>query len=64
MKRNPIFRSNYSLNFLDTTAIRGVPDIKSGPVLGQISEKCPVGYPAGLLTESGRTNIQANKRVS
>ena len=33
---------------------RGVPDNKSGPVSGRISGKCPVRYPAGLFTMSGR----------
>ena len=39
---------------------RGVLDIKSSQVSGRISEKCPIRYPAEILTKSGRTNIQAN----
>ena len=43
---------------------RSVPDIKSGPVFGRISEKYPIRYPAGLLAESGWTNILANELIS
>ena len=46
------------------TGCRDVQDIESGPVSGRISEKCPVWYPAGFLTELGRTNIFANDGIS
>ena len=42
----------------------GVLNINSGPVSGRISRKSPVRCPAGLLTESDRTNILANDRIS
>ena len=45
------FTQNHSLSSLKLTELlvkysfRVVPDIKSGPVFGRISEKCPFPYP-------------------
>ena len=45
-------------NLLVMLVSRSVPDIKcTGLVSGRILQKCPVRFPAGLLTKSGRTNI-------